>query len=207
MAQDTGTVDAKEPGNVEQVNIDTPKKAEPAKKPTVEQEAEFVGASGNKGAPDVKKKPAVEEIAFKANPAAEAEEEAAKKKKAQEADNSFSVQQPATSETEKPKKPAEEDQKIVVDPSSFVPSLSRKDMETLNSIWGVPHITRELDESLQNAKIKKGDDNNTIFELANGHKIEWMADYHGIKGFIGVPGKAALDDLDAKMIIATLASQ
>lgn len=204
MAQDTGTVDAKEPSNVEQVNIDTPKKAEPAKKPTVEQEAEFVGASGNKGAPDAKKKPVVEELAFKANPTVLTdEEEEAKKKKGQEANNGLAQQQPPVSDTKKTE--PETEQKF--DQGDFVPRISRADMETLNSIWGVPYITPALDESLQNAKIKKGEQNKTTFELANGHKIEWMAEYHGIQGFIGVPGKAKLDDLDAKMIIATLATQ
>lgn len=212
MAQDTGTVDAKDPKveqvKVEPVNTAPAKTPESPKEPTnTEQVAEFTGASGTKPAPDAKKKLTADQPVFTPNPSAEDEEEAAKKKKAKDAESLFTPQQPDTSETDKPKKDAEEDQKIVVDPSSFVPSISRKNMETLNDIWGIANITQALDETLQNAKIKKGEDNNTIFELANGHKIEWLADYHGIKGFIGVPGKAQLDDLDAKMIIATLATQ
>jgi len=191
MAKDTGTAEAK--------------------KPEQDDDVPFVGAAAVTDAPDKKKD--MEQPAFQEHPTAAAEAEAAKAKKAKDGEDFKPFEQndlPPQEETaeNKPKKPKPEEQQVYVAQDTYVPGISRQNMGLLNDAWGIATITRALDETLENARISHDEASGKMkFKLANGHKIEWLPEHNGIKGFIGFPHRTKMDDLDAKMVIATLASQ
>lgn len=219
MAQDTGTVDAKEAKvdqvKVEPLNTASPKNPETPKEPTnteQEQVAEFAGASGIDG-PLNKKKLDAGQPEFRPNPTDAAEAENAEKKGPelsaeelsslpQEPEKPQAAQQ---GQNEGPKKEGP-DLKFTSDAPPL--SISEENMKKINEHWGLNQISPALSETLQNCVIKPNKETGGLtFNLANKHKIEWVPEYAGIKGFVGVVGRKKLDDLDAKMIIATLASQ
>ena len=188
MAKDTGTAEAKAP--------------------EVEREVDFVGAAGKPDAPEKKKDLTSEQPSFQENPAnaAEEEEKAKKAKKAGE-DLNIAPQQPATETSAEEKKNTGNDTAPVAQ-NPDIPAVSRKNMEILNDAWGIASITKALQEALENSKISRDERSGKVrFNLANNHQIEWIPNHNGIEGFVGIPKKSKIDDLDAKMIIATLATQ
>lgn len=211
MAQDTGTVDTKDPKvdqvTVEPVNTAPAKTTESPKEPTnTEPAAEFAGASGVDGSAN-KKKLDADQPAFRPNPtdAAEAEKEENKGPDLSAAELSSLPQEPEKPQDGQPKKEGP-DLKFTSDEP--VIGISEENMKKINEHWGLAQISPELSETLQNCVIKPNKETGGLsFKLANNHTIQWVPEYAGIQGFVGIVGRSKLDDLDAKMVIATLASQ
>ena len=186
MAKDTGTAEAK--------------------KPETDDDVAFVGASGSTDAPEKKKDITAEQASFQANPAeAEAKKEGvdlsfAEHKGQQQDEQKAEQKQDPEQEADGP---AEE---------ARIPTISREHMELLNQAWGVGRITKALDETLQGARIKYDDSINEngggvlTFKLSNNHQIQWFQEFEGIESYVGFPKSRKMDDLDAKMVVATLAS-
>jgi|GEM_PF-2159901 len=193
MAKDTDTADVKKPEQTDEVA--------------------FVGAAPVTDAPEKKKDLAADQPGFQEHPTVAAEAEAAKAKKAKNGEDFelFEQNNPPPQEEaaeKKPKKPKPEEQPVYVPQDTYVPGISSQNMILLNDAWGIATITRALDEALENARISHDESSGKMkFKLANGHKIEWFPEHNGIKGFIGFPHRTKMDDLDAKMVIAVLASQ
>ncbi|HEX2753121.1 MAG TPA: hypothetical protein VHP34_08490, partial [Alphaproteobacteria bacterium] len=177
-----------------------------AKKPETDDDVAFVGASGSTDAPEKKKDITAEQASFQANPAdAEAKKEGvdlnfAEHKGRQQDEQKDEQKQDPEQEADGP---AEE---------ARIPTISREHMELLNQAWGVGRITKALDETLQGARIKYDDSINEngggvlTFKLSNNHQIQWFQEFEGIESYVGFPKNRKMDDLDAKMVVATLAS-
>jgi hypothetical protein len=188
MAKDTGTAEAK--------------------KLETDDNVAFVGASGSTDAPEKKKDITAEQAAFQANPAdAEAKKEGVDlsfaEHKGQQQDEQKTGQKAEQNPEQEADGPAEE---------ARIPTISREHMELLNQAWGVGSITKALDETLQGARIKYDDSINEngggvlTFKLSNNHHIQWFQEFEGIESYVGFPKSRKMDDLDAKMVVATLAS-
>ena len=152
-------------------------------------------------APKAEDKPKAEEPAAPASPTAETAEEKEAREKAEAA--AKAPQQPAqpTAETKKPEAITDED----LQGSKFAYNLNifnEKHMPILNETWGVGTVDPELIKALgEEGEIRKHK-NGLLFNLPNGHTIEWHHNFGGAE-FIGMPrAKSKFDEEDAHAVVA-----
>lgn len=91
--------------------------------------------------------------------------------------------------------------------SKFFTDFNTKHLPVLNEIWGVGDVDPALKQALgESGEIRKHK-NGLLFDLPNGHTIEWHANLGGAE-FIGMPLKSAkFDESDAHAVVATSKSR
>jgi len=164
-------------------------------------------ATATAPAPDDKKNKA-DEPQVEA-PAMETEEQAtARKKKEAEANQPAQPQQaaPQLTEEELAKKNAPLTDEALRNSKFFV-DFNTKHLPVLNEIWGVGDVDPALKHALgETGEIRKHK-NGLLFDLPNGHTIEWHANLGGAE-FIGMPRKSStFDSTDAHAVVAASKSR